>query len=889
MSWFSRFKNALHPRRLDDALEEEIQDHLDRRAAAFREDGMSPAEARRRALAAFGNVTRLREESRDIRLSVGLASALQDMRYAWRGMRRNPVFTLAAVLSLGLAMGANTAIYAIVDAAMLRPLPLPESERLVTLAAPALAPLGSGAPGESESFSYPLYRRLRAAAGDTARLALVSRTDRVEAQWRNDATHVEKVVQQHVSSDAFEVLRVTPVLGRLLSVEEDRGPRTSSSVVLSFDYWRRRFNLDPAILGHALAINGREYRIIGVTGKEFFGVEPGKFVDVWLPVMAFDPGVFSNAASRPFHILGRLAQGASREQLRARLQPAFRDHQLELFGRNATIRPGPVQSFGEMDIRVHPGAIGVSEFRRSFARPLWIVLGVAAGILLIACANVAGLLLGRSAARSAEMAVRTSLGAGRSRLVRQLLTESTLLSVLATGLGWLVARVAAPWLVTLFSNSADPVRLAFAMDTRVLVFCAGVCTLAALFFGLLPAWQGASARPMLALRHVGGQAGGLRMGRLFVGIQVAFAFCLVVTGAGFLLSLHNLFAVDTGFDARNVTVLTMRSDLGPKQDGLRLSQQVQSQVAAVSGVEAAAVGWWAIFDGTRRTEQVVLPGEPLLDREEIFYRVSPGYFAALGTPLLEGRDLEIRDTDAVQPVSTVVNRAFQRMYVGDGTALGREFQRTDGARHRVVGVVANAYYGDLRSGPEPIAYFPMKPPRLFTLYVRSTLEPGAVMRLVEHETAHMPPGIHVVDVTTLEALVSNTLSREKLLAGLGGIFACLGLVLAAIGLFGLLNYSVLRRTKEMGIRAALGARRQALVSLVMSDLLGMMAGGLTVGLMGSIAAMTIVRSQLFGIRPAEPVVMAATAAAFVVATSAAAVLPALRAARMDPLVALRQD
>jgi hypothetical protein len=316
---------------------------------------------------------------------------------------------------------------------------------------------------------------------------------------------------------------------------------------------------------------------------------------------------------------------------------------------------------------------------------------------------------------------------------------------------------------------------------------------------------------------------------------------------------------------------------------------MQSLVAAVPGVESAAVGWWAIFNGVRRTEQIVLRGQPRLDRQEIFYRVSPGYFAALKTPLLEGRDLDVRDTEGDQPVPTIVNRAFQRMYFGDGTALGREFQRTDGARHRVVGVAANGYYGDLRSGPEPIAYFPMKPPRLFTLYVRSRLEPAAVMRLVEHETARMPPGIHVVDVTTLETLVSNTLSRERLLAGLGGIFACLGLVLAAVGLFGLLNYSVLRRTKEIGIRATLGAGRQALVSLVLNDLFAVMAAGLTIGFMGSIAAMTIVRSQLFGIRPAEPVVIGTAAVAFLVVTAAAAILPALRAARLDPLVALRQD
>jgi hypothetical protein len=307
-------------------------------------------------------------------------------------------------------------------------------------------------------------------------------------------------------------------------------------------------------------------------------------------------------------------------------------------------------------------------------------------------------------------------------------------------------------------------------------------------------------------------------------------------------------------------------------------------------VQGAAVGWWAMFGDSRRTEQIVLGGRPPSDRQELFYRISPGYFAALKTPLLDGRDFDARDTDGAQPIPTIVNRAFALRYFGSVAVLGKEFQRrADHARHQIVGLAADAYYSDLRDGLQPVVYFPMKPPRFFTLYVRSTLDPGSVMRLVEQETRAAGPGSHVIEVTTLDRLIGNTLLKEKLLAGVGGVFGALGLVLVAIGVFGLLSYSVVRRTKEIGIRAALGARRQALVSLVLKEMLPSMAFGLSAGFAGSVALMRLIRSQLFGIGLADPVVMAVAAAAILVTAAAAVGLPAYRAATVDPMVALRQE
>jgi predicted permease len=438
----------------------------------------------------------------------------------------------------------------------------------------------------------------------------------------------------------------------------------------------------------------------------------------------------------------------------------------------------------------------------------------------------------------------------------------------------------------MLSQGGDPVRFALSPGTRVLFFCAGLCTLSGLFFGLLPAWQTAAVQPMLALRRGSVSAGKLRTGRLFVGVQVAFAFCLVVAGAGFLFSLKHLFDVDTGFDPRGVTVLTVSL-----RQALTLPQmrQFQSRIEELSNIQGAALGWHAIFSGSRRLERVIAPGKAPSEREEIFYRVSPGFLATLRTPLLIGRDLTFQDTDGSQPVPTVINSAFARRYFGSDRVLGKEFQRMDGSRHRVVGLASNAYYGDLHNGPEPVAYFPMKPTRRFVLYVRSTLNPGTVMRLVEREAGSTAPGIHILETTTLDTLVGNTILREKLLAGIGGAFALLGLLLAAVGLFGLLNYSVTSRAKEISIRAALGARRQELVLLVLRELFGMIAAGLIAGVIGSVAFMNFVRSLLFGVQPADPWVMGVATVVFLAAALIAGGLPARRAATLDPMEALRQQ
>lgn len=887
-------------RRLDNDLAEEMRDHLERRAAELREKGLDTAEAQRQAALRFGNRTQIRERSHEIRLWAGLEVTLQDLRYALRGLRRSPAMAATAILSLALAIGANTAIYSILDAAMLRPLPVPKPDRLIRLASPAITQPGEDTPDEREAFSYPLYVDLRKAAGDSAQLALAGYVNRVEAIGPENGARIEKVNQIYASGDFFQILGVPAALGRVLSAEDDRAPGISPVVVLSYDYWQKRFNGNPHVLGQRVHIDtyssagGMSFQIVGVAQKGFFGVEPGKFVDVWIPAMMYTKAAFTNPGWGWFRIVGRLAPGITTQRLQARLQPTFHQYQLSVIQRMPTMPAAIKQQFGSATLRIHAADDGVSGFRRDFGKPLWIVFAVAAGIFMVACANVASLLLARATTRSGEMAMRISLGASRARLIRQLLTENLLLAFFAGGLGWLLANVVAPVLVSLLSTEGNPVRFALAIDTRVLLFCAAVSALATVFFGLVPAWQAAGVQPMKALRGMTGQTSKLRMGRVFVAIQVAFAFCLVVAGAAFLFSLWNLFSVKTGFDARNVTVLNLSNDRPRTQKEIQLSEmrQLQEQLRAMPGLEGVAMAPWAIFEGSGWTNQVIVPGKSPSEREEIFYSVSPQYFGTLRTPLLEGRDFGTQDTLAMDPIPAIVNVAFARRYLGGDNAVGKFFERPEGnkfLRQQVVGIVANAHYGSLRTGAEPIAYVPMEGESYFALYVRSPMDAGSVARLAENAAKTAGPGLRVRQITTLNTLVGNTILTEKLLASIGGTFALLGLLLAAIGLFGLLNYSVARRTKEMGIRAALGAQRGALVLLVMKDLAGMVGGGLIAGLAGSFAVLMTVRSLLFGLKAADPAVLVTAMVIFVLAGITAAGFPAGRAASVDPMVALRQE
>ncbi|MGC2661047.1 MAG: ABC transporter permease [Bryobacteraceae bacterium] len=897
MSWLLRLKNALRPSRLDADLEDEIADHIERRAAQLTDRGLRADQAQRQARVRFGNPTRMREESRTVRLWASLEGTLQDIRYAWRGMRKAPVFAMTAVVSLALAIGANTAIYSIVDAAILRPLPVNRPDQLFQLTSPAIADPGMPAGEERDSFSYPEFTEYSAITKGIARLGLFSYPRQVEAQPFKAGAPIERLNLAFVSGEAFDMLGVGPAIGRLFSADDDRLPPGWPTVVLGYEYWQRRFQSDSSVIGRYLKLGDKNYEILGVTRKGFFGVEPGQFIDVWVPGTQYDSGALTNADWHWFRILGRFAPSTSPAQLQARLQPAFHRFQAELVKAYRTIPPAIKKQFLESEIRVCRAPSGASQFRQTFSRPLWIVFGVAAGILLIACANVASLLLARSTARAAEMAMRVSLGAGRTRLFRQMLTESLTLSLMAGAAGWILARLMGPLLVRLLSTEANPVRFALAIDTRVLLFCVIVSTVTAVLFGSVPALQASGAQPMSSVRAASGSTGKLRLGKVFLGVQAACAFCLVLVGAAFLFSLANLFRVNPGFDPRGVAVFGIATDAAKKTEETQrqLMFQLQRRVESQQDIQAAALAPWANFGGGGWSNQVVIPGKGPSDREEIFYRVSPGYFATLRTPLLAGRDFEERDSkdsNAGGIAPAIVNEAFARKYFNSLNVVGREFSYPSEKgimREVIVGLASDALYNNLRSAPDPILYLPITGDADYTMFVRSSLSLGLLSRIVDREARELGAGTRVKEITTLDIIVGNTLLREKLLAGLGGAFAFFGLLLAGIGLFGLLSYSVGRRTREIGIRAALGAQRMELVSLVLTDVGALIGGALCIGLAAGLTVLTVFRSLLFGIQRVDPTVICISAAVFVATAMLAAGLPARRAATIDPISALREE
>ncbi len=656
------------------------------------------------------------------------------MRYAFRTLSKSPAFTLTAILSLALAIGANTAIYSIVDAALLRPLPVPEPDRLFTLATLQIQEQGKERPVEDVSFSYPLLQQFRAAAGDSARLGLFSSGNQTDIQMSNQDAPIEKAIWQFVSWDAFDMLHVPPALGRVFTSAEDRVPWGHPYLVISHDYWLRRFRADPGVLGQHIQIGRHYFTIVGVAQKGFFGIEPGKFVDIWMPAMMYSKAAFNDLTWGWFRILGRLSAGTTRSQVQARLAPTFDAYEQELV-RRFPMTPEPIQKqYRERPLLIHSAATGSSNFQVTFGRALWIMLGVGAGILVIACANIASLLLARSTVRSSEMAMRVSLGASRSRLIRQLLTESLLLSIVAGALGWVFAQVTAPALVATLSEQTRPVRFALSMDTRVLLFCAAASTFAAVFFGLLPAWQASGTKSMRDLRGMRTEAGKLRLGRAFVGIQVAFAFVLIIAGASFLFSLKNLFAVHTGFNPHNVAVFnvsTELSDITQKPELNVFLDELQRRTEGLPGVQGAAIGYaGGLFEGSHTSMQVIVPGRTGPDREEYTMPASPRYFATMQLPLLAGREFEQRDLDyqhkgppaqvvdnapaqkyfgnedpASGPRPAIVNQAFVQRYYPNENPLGTIFLSPDKRGHEIIGVVANAPYGSLREGLQPIVYF----------------------------------------------------------------------------------------------------------------------------------------------------------------------------------------
>jgi predicted permease len=814
----------------------------------------------------------------------------QDVRFAGRLHRRSPGFALVVVVSLGLGIGVNTALFSLANQLLLRPLSVPAPERLVKLDR-------EGPGGAGPVLSYPAYRAMRDELMGTVPLLATARV----WHWNlglDAAGPRERVAGELTSGNYFQVLGVRPALGRVLEPgDEQEGP----VAVLSDRYWRRRFDGDPQVLGRRLVINGSAFTVVGVAQRGFTGLEVTDPVDVWTPLGAQPlvlPGTdwLSQAGNNWLRVMGRLGPGLTTAQAEQAGHAAFRRFLASRGFRN------------EERILASGGAWGLSSLREQLRRPLTFLAVLVVLVLSIACVNVATLQLGRAIHRQRELAVRVALGGGRGRLVRQLLTETLLLAGAGTALGLWLAWCAQGALLALLFPQAEHPPIELGVDARLLIVCAGLGLLSGLASGLWPALR------LGRLTATGGLASGGRVTaaptRLAgVGLpvaQIALTFVAVVGAGLFARSLNALRALDPGFDREHVLAVRLDAQAAaytPAQFAA-LYRRLLDEAAALPGVRAVGLADQAMLVSAVRQRNIFVDGFAApagSDLNPYVLGVSPGFLPAVGTPLLAGRAFDENDlVNGAAPVA-LVNRAFARYYFGDGPAVGRRFGfgRAGAAGNVViVGVVEDAKHLDLREAPRHIVYSPLGPTgfptRAFsfsetTLAVRTTGDPRPLAALLRERLAASDPALPVIAAATMEEQVERSLGQDRLVAALSLLFGGLALLLTCLGVHGVLAYSVTRRTREIGVRVALGARPGQVLALVARRSLTILGLGLLVGIPAALATARLARGFLFQVSPADPAVLAGALLVLASITVAASCGPVRRALRVDPMTALRTE
>jgi predicted permease len=892
MSLWSRLANVFRTGSVERELDAELQFHLDERIRELTATGMTREAAAAQVARRFGNALRLREQSRDVKLLPWLDSLVRDVRLGFRMLRKNAVVTGAAIVSLSLALGACVAAFSLVDALILRLLPVRHPQQLIYLAFPTYT---SERP-EADTFNDPLFLRLREAGRGRVDLFAMSTQVMRPATFADAEGQKEQLRTQFVSGDAFDMLGVAPAAGRLLTKQDDVQPGAHPVVVVSHGFWMRRFGGDPTIVGRWFALEDRPLQIVGVAEPRFSGVEPGRPTDLWLPYAMYNPRAFGNPQFGWFRIVGRLKENVRLEQAQSVLQAAFtnfrREYAPRLFGPAQS--PESVARFLETPLYVRSAANGASPLRRQFERSLWILSLIAALVLLIAGSNVANLFLARAAAREHEMALRLSIGASRGRLVQQMLVESALVAGAACVLGLLFAGVAAPAVVGMLASADDPVHLDIRVDWRLVAFAGGLILLTTALFGLAPALRASSVAPMTALKSGGGRSGA-RAGlmRPFVAIQVAFGLIVLFVGSLLVLSFARLSSVKPGFASSGVLLLSLEAVQRMDADQQRTALlQVLDRLRGVPGVQAVSSAEFNVL-GRAWTYNLRVPGTQHETIEATMAPVTPGFFETMKIPLLAGRAFVRRDMDTKNSTAVVVNEAFATRYFGREHAVGRTFEARFGeidvkGVQEVVGVVADVRY-DLRKPAAPTVYIPLRLRSTGTVHVRVTGDPAALAARLREEVRATNPSLRVTSITPQSAVVDRTLLRERLLALLSSFFAVVGLVLAAVGLYGVLSYSVVQRTREIGIRVALGARRLRVVRTVLADAGRTALVGAACGLAGGLYLSRFVEALLFEVTPLDFWSLALPLGMLMLAALLAAALPALRVARVDPVVALRYE
>jgi putative ABC transport system permease protein len=889
MSFWSRIGNALRGEGVSREIDEEFQAHLDEALAR----GRDPAEARQ----AFGSVLRQREQSRDLRVAAWLASLRADAVFGWRQLMKRKATSAAAVLSLALGMGGSIAAFRLIDAVLLRPLPVEHAERLYAVSRQEFRLAADGQAHIYDGWAYPAFSLMRAAVRDQAELIAATGPDPADLTY-GSAQETEKARVQYVSGGMFASFGLRPALGRLLVENDDREPGAHPYAVLSADYWMRRFAGDPKVIGRTFQMDKRLYEIIGVCAAPFTGTETGFVTDMFVPIM-MNPAV-DRTDSTWHETFAHFRPGVAVEPVRARLDAVSRAFETERAKGFAGMSKQSIDEWLKQRVVLQPAAAGFSSVQKSYRRPLGVLGVLVALVLMIACANVANLMTAQAAARGREMALRVSIGAGRWRLVQLVLVEGACLGLLSAAAGALFAWWSVPVVVGMLNPLGDPLRLSLSADWRVLGFGLALTIAVTLLFGLAPALRASAVKPASALKGGDDPHSRRRLMYALVGVQAAFCFLVLYASGMFVATFERLSQAPTGFSAeRLLTLNTVAEHAQPAT----LWDQLAEHLRTVPGVETVSLASRALLSGYSSNDAVAIDGGPPSEDMAYFLNVSPGFIEQMKIPVLDGRDFRASDT---YPGAAIVSETFAKRFFKTRNPVGRWFERAgdDGSRLRlqVVGLVRDAHYMDMRGPLLPVAYIPfrqveggdakgaLQPLRRGTIIVRTSgANPRTLAQVLSREVTKARPEFRVTSFETQSEINQVYTVRERLLAVLALFFAAVALLLAGVGLYGVLDYSVLQRRREIGIRLAIGAQSGAVARLVTVPVFAMVLAGALVGLALGMASARYIESLFYEVKATDVGALAVPSLTIMAAALVAAVPAVMRAVRIDPAAMLRAE
>jgi predicted permease len=828
------------------------------------------------------------------RIVTALASLPTDAIFGWRQLMKRKVVTSAAVLSLALAIGACTAAFRLVDALFLRPMPVRDPGSLYSVSYHGFD-FRTGEPETWFSNSYPLFRQMRAALKGQAEVVAVSFISHTDLTYGSDAD-TEKAYRQSVSGEMFSEFGLRPALGRLLTEDDDRVPGAKPYAVLSYDYWTARFGQNPAVIGRTLRMADAIYQIVGVAPKGFTGTEPGTMTDIFAPTM-MEAGSVNRDNSFWLRIFVRVKSGIRTESIGARMDEIYQVAEKDRAKRFLNFPKHLLATYPNAHLVLRPAGEGASNMQIEYRSALIALCVLVAMVLLIACANVANLMLAQAAAREREMALRVSIGASRWRLLQMVMVESALLGLMAAGLGMLFAWRAAPLVVSKINPPDDPARLVLTTDWAVVAFGLALALGVTLLFGLIPALRASGVKPVNALKCVEGHHAKPRFMYALIAAQVAFCFVVLFAAGLFAATFEKLAKQPTGFSADRLLLLdTVTKQAQPPARWVQMADRLR----AVAGVETVALEAWPLLSGTMHNDRISVNNAPPSEVLTFFLSVSPGWLDTMKIPIISGRDF--RDTDS-HPSVAIVNEMFAKQYFDGANPVGKSFATKgpngESTHFDIVGLAGNASYRSLREETLPQAYIPMhsvdaagtsQQIRGATIVVRTkTADPAALSQTLRRVMAQADPVFRISTVSTQEALVQGQTIQERLLANLALFFAGVALLLATVGLYGVLNYSVLQREREIGIRVAVGAQAQNIAWLVTTRVSATVMLGALAGLILALGSQRYVATLLYGVRATDPWVLVFPAAVLLTAVLLA-VLPAVRrAVTIDPSVMLRAE